>query len=112
MHHHFGVGAGAETVTAPFKLFAESPIVVDLPVEHDADRVVLIENRLMSAGEVDNGKAAVPEGDLVIQIGSGVIRAAMSLRLIHGAENPAGLGVGMMIDDSGNPAHLQNSPGL
>ena len=51
------------------------------------------------------------ERHLVIEVNSGIIRPPMRLRLIHGVNDPAGLRVGVMVDDSGNPAHLQNSPG-
>ena len=111
MDHHFGIGSGAETVAAPLELLAESAIVVNLPVEHDADRVVFVENRLTAAGEVDDRESPMAERHLVIEVNSGIIRPPMRLRLIHGVNDPAGLRVGVMVDDSGNPAHLQNSPG-
>ena len=44
---HLGVAARAETVAARRELVDQLPIVVDLAVEGDADRAVLVEERLM-----------------------------------------------------------------
>ena len=60
----FGVGFGAEDVALRFELAAQFAVVVDLAVEGDDELAVGAVHRLRAAlGEVDDGQAAVAQGD-------------------------------------------------
>ena len=48
---------------AALELGAQLAEVVDLAVEDDADRAVLVEDRLVAARQVDDRQAAHPQGD-------------------------------------------------
>src|SRR5690349_12937734 len=48
---------------ASLELPAEALVVIDLPVENDLDRAVLVADRLIAAGEVDDGQAAMRQAD-------------------------------------------------
>src|SRR5208337_648156 len=58
MDDDFRVGIGPETVAPGFQLFSKFAKVVDLPVEHHPYGSILIEDRLLSAGQVNNSQAA------------------------------------------------------
>ena len=45
---------------------ADLVMVVDLAVEHDDDRAILVEDRLLASGDVDDAQAAHAERDAVI----------------------------------------------
>ena len=49
MHEHFGVGIRAEAVSLIDQLAHQLAVVVDLAVEDDLDRAVLVADRLIAA---------------------------------------------------------------
>ena len=57
----FGVGLGAERWPRASQVAAQLAVVVDLAVEDDPDRAVLVGHRLLAAGAVDDGQAPVAE---------------------------------------------------
>jgi len=60
----FGVAVRTELVTATLEIPAERPEVVDLPVEHHAQRAVLVRHRLVRAvAEIDDLQAAAGQSD-------------------------------------------------
>jgi len=56
-----GVGRGGEPVAVGLELLAQLPEVVDLAVEDDPDAPVLVGDRLIAAGEVDDGEPSHAE---------------------------------------------------
>ena len=63
----FGVGSGAEDVALGFELFAQFAVVVDFAVEGDDELAVGAVHGLRAAlGEVDDGQAAVAQGDAAV----------------------------------------------
>jgi hypothetical protein len=56
-----GVGLRGEGVAQLLELGAQLAVVVDLAVEDEPDRLVLVGDRLVAAGPVDDGEPAVPE---------------------------------------------------
>ena len=57
----FGVGRRVERWPAASSSRAQLAEVVDLAVEHDPDRAVLVVNRLMAGRQIDDAQAAHPE---------------------------------------------------
>ena len=56
VNNHLGIAISPETVAATLQFNSQFLIVVDLPVEDDANASLCIEHRLMTSGQIDNGK--------------------------------------------------------
>ena len=61
MHDHLGVRTGPKAVTLRLQLGDQGVEVVDLTVEGDPDRPVLVRERLLAGGEVDDREPPVAE---------------------------------------------------
>ena len=85
MHDHLGVAARAEHVAERLQLGDQLLVVVDLAVEDDATRAVLVEQRLLAGREIDDRQPAVAEADAGLDVQAAFIGAAMMLRLVHAA---------------------------
>src|SRR5262249_30453404 len=59
-------------------------IVVDLAVEHDPDRLVLVRHRLFAAGAIDDRQPPVSERRIAEVLGGTAIRPAVTYRGRHG----------------------------
>ena len=70
-----GVALRAERVAPGLEPAPEGGEVVDLAVEDGPDRAVLVRERLMPAGQVDDRQPAEPERGVVVAVGPGVVRA-------------------------------------
>ena len=55
----FGVAAGSEPMAEPLELVTQLDVVEDLAVEDDPQRAVLVRERLLAAGEVDDREPRV-----------------------------------------------------
>ena len=71
----FGVALGAELVPRPFQPPPQVAVVVDLAVEDDPNRFVLVSHRLVAAGQVDDREPPKAEGDARL----GLIRRAEAI---------------------------------
>ncbi len=70
-----GVAARAEAVAAGLQLGPQLGVVVDLAVEDDLDRTVLVGHRLVPPGEVDDAQPAHPDGQAAFHPVALVVRA-------------------------------------
>ena len=61
MHQALGVRVGRETMTGSLQPRAQRLEVVELAVEDRPDGPVLVGNRLVAAGDVDDAQAAIPD---------------------------------------------------
>ena len=61
---------------AAFKLPPQLAIVVDFPVEGNPEAAVLVRNRLVPAGKVNDAQPAVREAEFAIQVKAFVVRPA------------------------------------
>ena len=77
VHDHFGIGLGAELMTFRLEFRAQFRIIVNLAVEDDPDRFLEIRHRLMSPGQVDDGKPAEPEPERAIEEKAVIVRPTM-----------------------------------
>jgi hypothetical protein len=64
MYDDLGIRLGFEDMALAEEVVAKGLIVVDLAVEDDPDRAVLIGKRLVSPGQVDDRQPAKTEPDL------------------------------------------------
>ena len=80
---HLGVALGREAVAARAQLVAQLAEVVDLAVEHDDDRAVLVGDRLIAGDEVDDSQPLDAETDAVVEKHAPRVRPAMLERGAH-----------------------------
>src|SRR5207249_897355 len=73
VQNRFGVGFGAELMTARQELGPKAPMVVDFAVEYNPQRLVFVGHRLCAAGPVDN-RAPPRPGSAAIQRPASIVR--------------------------------------
>jgi hypothetical protein len=64
MYYDLGIRLGFEDMALAEEVVAKGLIIVDLAVEDDPDRAILIGKRLVSPGQVDDRQPAKTEPDL------------------------------------------------
>ena len=101
----FGVAVGAERVAGAHELLVQLLVVVNLAVEHDADRAVLVEDRLLAAFEVDDAEPAHAERDAVVDVDALFVGTAVHHHAAHRADLVLDDGLIVPADDSGYAAH-------
>ncbi len=105
----FRVAAVAEDVAEGGQFVAQRLEIVDLAVEDDGDAVVLVIHRLLAAGGVDDGQAAVAQGYAGLQVKAFAIRPAMGDGVGHGFYGRVRGGGGrVLVQDPGYAAHRLN----
>ena len=119
MEDDFGVGVGAELVPLRDERRTKFLEIVNLAVEDDPERAVLVRERLMAFREVNDAQPPVPESDatrpaLALEIfepATCVIRPAMRKRLAHALDvRLAEAGRAIQSDDSADAAHSVSVP--
>src|SRR6185295_11799045 len=83
---HLGVARRAEAVSLALEDYAQLTMVVDLAVLDDMNRAVLVRDRLVAAGEVDDGQAARGQCDGAVDDVALAVRAPVAERVVHGLE--------------------------
>src|SRR5687767_4593735 len=83
VNDRFGVGPGPVGVPGGLQLFPDCLVVVDLAVEHDPDRAVLVRERLMPGGEIDDAQPSMAERGTMVGVEPRVIRSAMREHVPH-----------------------------
>ena len=102
-----GVAAGAEHVAQPCQLGHQRLEVIDLAVIDDTDRLILVEQRLVTGGQIDDRQAAVAEPQPRCQMEAVAVRSAMPEDIGHMAQQaPIDPPMSPMIEDSRYAAHL------
>ena len=76
---------------------AEAPVVVDLAVEDDPDRAILVRHGLLAAVEVDDAQPAHAEPHAVAEVDALLVGSSMGHRPAHGPQSPSATGA---------PSHL------
>ena len=85
----FSVTVGIELVAELFELLAQFAIVVDLAVENNPRRAVLIMNRLLSVCEIDDREPPHRQSHPIAEIETVIVRTTMTNGLIHAREQLA-----------------------
>ena len=105
----FGIGVGAKHVAAALELFPQRAEIVNFAIENDCDVARFIENRLVSAGKIDNTEPA--HAHRCVRSGGGsdqlamLVGSAMEHRAIHIAHHARGIRSVRYTDGSTNAAH-------
>ena len=93
-----------EGVTGARELVAQLGVVVDLAVLDDDDAAVLVRDRLVAAGEVDDREAPRAERDLAVDVLAAAVGAAVDELGAHRAKR-LDVGVPVGARDPADPAH-------
>jgi hypothetical protein len=81
--------------------------IIDLAVEDDANRAVLVELRLVAGHEIDNRQSPVPQPDPRGKVETVAVRSAMGDDLGHATEQAAiDIARSAEIEDPGYAAHF------
>jgi hypothetical protein len=86
---HFGVGRCIEAMTGGFQFRAKLAKIVDFPVEDDPHRPILVVNRLVPGGQVDDAQAPHSERYTLVDQHSFVVRPAMPDHVAHAVDQLA-----------------------
>jgi len=88
------------------KTVPQLAIVVDLTVEDDDFRAVLIEYRLLPAAQVDDTQSSHPEAHSALHEEALLVRAAVLQRRAQALEQcPRDGSIKVSVDDAGNTTH-------
>ena len=106
----FGVGVRPEPVSARLEIAPQLEVVVDFAVEHDPDRPVFVGHRLLAAGAVDDGQAAVAKREPGRVMNSAAVRTAMVQAVGHRADGARYVRrqIAIETDHAADAAHVFN----
>src|SRR6266705_92057 len=83
MNNSLSITVCLEMMPSLLEFLLELLIVINLPIEHDKDALVFVENRLMSPGKVNDCKPAHTQCDALAYPGSLIIWSTMANNLTH-----------------------------
>src|SRR6185295_2389187 len=108
VHDDLGIAARAEAVSEAHQLRAQLHVVEDLAVEHDPQRLVLVGERLLAGGEVDDGEPGMGEAGVPVAVDAELIGTAMAQGPRHSQEGGARLPAGSLdVVDARYAAHAR-----
>ena len=85
--------------------------IVDLAVEDDADRMVFVEERLVTARKINDGQPAMPQPDPRRKIKPVAVGATMRENIGHATEQaPVGVATSAGVENPSYAAHAQPQP--
>src|SRR4029077_11223441 len=106
VHDRFRVGRGPEPVPVIGQLSLQGPVIVDLSVEHDLLRAILVGDRLLPPCKIDDAQPAHPEAHGTRGVHAFIVGAAVADGRAHGPDHPRIHGPrGVAVDDSYDAAH-------
>ena len=82
-----GVALGVEAVAGGLQFGNQFLVVVDLAVEDHDHRAVLVEQRLLAGGDVDDAQPPVAEAQPGLDVQAAFVGAAVGLRVVHALEH-------------------------
>jgi len=110
---HLGVAARAEGVSQSLELRAQLEVVEDLSVEDDPERPVLVGERLLAGGKVDDREPGVGQAGALVTVDAELVGAPVMESARHRAQfrrgRPSGRGV--KSDDASDPTHARRTLG-
>ena len=106
-----GIAPRTEAMAAGDQVATQLVMIVDLAVENDLDRAVLIPDRLLPAGDIDDREPAHAERDLRSDEVPAIVGSAMDDRVAHGAHGATGrFGPELPPRKARNAAHRATPP--
>ena len=85
----FGVGVGAEDMAERLEFGHQLLEVVDFAVEHDDHAAVLVEQRLLAGGQVDDRQPPMSKPHARLQMQATLVGAAVELGFVHAMQQLA-----------------------
>src|SRR5438552_1350585 len=83
MQNSFRIGLRAKTMASLNKVLAQFDEIVDLAVEDNPYRVILIGHRLVPCGEIDDAQTIERQSDITRAIRAAVVWSTMCDHLAH-----------------------------
>ena len=100
----FSIAIRAKTMTLPFKFVTKRAIVINLAIENDPERLILVGNWLSPPAYINDGKAAMAQARVLAKVEALVVRSAADERTRHGTQ--VHFINGFASNDSANSAHV------
>src|SRR4051794_32116330 len=105
MNDGFRVARRPQRVTALQKHLSQLAIVVDLAVEHDPDRAILVADWLMTAVDIDDAEASHAEADAGAHVDAFFVGPAVDQHLTHRPDFAFEDRFAVEANDSSNTTH-------
>ena len=106
-----GIAPGPEPVSPGFEVPAQLPVVIDLAIEDDLDRAVLVADRLVASLEINDREAAMDQADAGLRPESLRIRAAMGDGVPQALQQPdIDRTTDIGVDNASDSAHRDEDP--
>ena len=106
VEHHFRIALGREGVACGDQLPAQFPVVVDLAVEDEHERAILVVEGLVRPGEIDDGQTPETQGGPAVFEIPFRIGPAMGDGIGHGDDGGAVVvGLVVLVDKADKAAH-------
>src|SRR5208282_893519 len=106
MQNGFGVAVRPELMAPRQEIRAQIAIVIDFTVEGNPDGLVLVGDRLVAAGQVNDAQAPIPQAQRAVQVKALVVRPTMHHRVRSALErNRISRLARTEIEDATNAAH-------
>src|SRR6266496_3363926 len=108
MENGLGIALGRERVPPSQEPAAKLAIVVDLAVEDDDLRAILVEDRLSPTRQIDDAEPSHPEANGALHVDALVVRPPMPDCLAHPPNRGSGGGPGRLrVYDSDDTTHAK-----
>jgi hypothetical protein len=82
----FGVAVGCELMPARFQFGAQLNVIEDFAVEDNPQRAVLVSNRLLAAGEINDTQARVAKPHIAAKIDAEFVGTPMTDHAEHSTD--------------------------
>src|SRR5208282_1314645 len=106
MDDDFSVGLGVEAMAAAFELRAQFGKIVDFTVVDDPGAPIFVENGLMPAGKINDGKTAHAKASAIGNVNALVVGTTVGDLVAHVAhESFCNVAFPCCADDSRDPTH-------
>jgi len=113
MDNYFCVGLRAKDVPGREQLFAERAVIIDLAIEDEGNGFVFVEDRLLAARDINDGKPSVSEPDARPEEEAFTVRSTMRDGARH-RSNGLAIDSGYSVErkDPCNATHQSGCPEL
>src|SRR5262245_46583580 len=111
VHDGLGIASGAQAVPPLNEHPAQLLVVINLAVEHNPDRSVLVADRLLTAPEVDDAQPTHTQSDTGAEVNTLFIGPAVHQHLAHPADFVFEHRLAVKANDSSNATHVRDSGG-
>src|SRR5262245_58454207 len=86
MHQNLGVSRRFQDVPPRLQTITQGLVVVDLTVEDEPNRAVLVGQWLPASNKIDNGESSKSESSVRVSVNAGIVRTAMRKPVNHARE--------------------------